>query len=826
MTKKILSIILTASAAAQIYAAPAGDWKVYPTFDRNVLKVVDTPSKTYFQVLGQNVRTSGISTPFRTPYPFLFAYDKGAYELEGLSRRNLLSDNLPSFINYNPDKKYLFIGYSNGNIDLLTDEGRHINIPALTTMSFSTGKEVNSVSFDAENSCVYVALPFGYIVIDDKKGEVPQSCVFNSAVTGICRTGDNILISDGEVLKVLPASERYPRPEAFSVVNGLKKVSELQPLEGGKFLALVQGRLYTALLDNGNVSGLTDITPAELSGFTGLIPNRDGYLAVSSNGLAQITKTGTTTGVIPTKISDNGVPGTWDFSEIWFAEERKGLSSSRYDSGEWTVTREAMMPNAPGVFRATDMLVHPAKGVLVIDHGYHTALQGRDDNTQSHLSGFKNGEWERLAPAYTKPEWSDAHRLPLGLALDPDDSRYVYSGSYYSGLVRYNVDDPDDLVRFSSSGDQFPNQASRIVEILPLNPNMSTYNLAAYPSFDAQGNLWIGTGHTYTTGPRAKEFLMVWPAEARKKGDMSAWTSIEVPDWKANWAQLTQALTHPSNSGIVLSAGGDYGAPILVYDCNKTPELTTDDRMTTLGTIYDAGGTNVAQHYIYKFWEDPQTGLVWTLTDVGLFTFNPRNAFNDNTRVNRIKVARNDGTNLADYLLDGVPVYTLTTDASGRKYFGTGGGGIVVTTSSGDEILGQYTKENSYLPSDIVYGLEYNPATRSIMVSTSEGICEFFPAGTSSGQQKEDSLTIYPNPVRPDYYGWITITGLDDISLVKIVDAAGNLVCELGHPSAGTVQWDGSNMDHKRVRSGVYYVMASGADGSGTTRMGKILVVN
>lgn len=828
MKHRITPLFLSLTGLLTAWAAPAGDWKVYPTFDSNVLKVVDTPSKTYFQVLGQNVKTSGISDPFRTPYPFLFVYDKEADELEGLTKRNMLSDIQPSFISYNADRKYLLVGYSNGNIDLLYDDGKRVNIPALASMTFTLGKEINSVSFDAGASKAYVALPFGFIVLDDRKGEVAESCIFNSNVAAICRAGDYIVISDGKTLKAKPASDKIPTPESFKSVSGLENVTDLQTLADGSFLAISSGRLCTARIADGSLSGLRDITPSGTSGFTTLTPNRDGYLAVSDRDIAQISLNGVSQGSIAAKSSERGVPGSWDFSEIWFAKDREGLSSSRYDGSQWTLTRDFMLPNAPGVFRSTDLTYHPRYGMMAIDHGYHTALQGRDNETPSHLSILQNGEWERYGHVYTKPEWSKAHINPLGLAIDPDDARYVYSGSYYSGLVRYNLGDPADFVRFTTPGDKNPTQGSKLVNILPLNPNMESYALAAYPSFDTQGNLWIGTGHTWTTGARAQENLMVWPAEARKRGDLEGWVGINTPDWAPNWGIIPQALTHSSNAGLIVAENGRYGQPFIIYDYKRTAADTSDDRYVLLSTIYDTDGSSVSHNHIYKFWEDPATGLVWTLTDTGLFTFSPTKMFADNARVSRIKVSRNDGTNLADYLLDGVAVFDIATDSSGKKYFATGGGGLVVTSADGREILGQYTSANSYLPSDVLYSVEYNPSSRSLLISTAEGICEFFPSGSSSSAQQGDdsSLRIYPNPVRPDYYGWINIEGVPDDSLVKIVDAAGNLVKELGVVSGGTAQWDATNMDLKRVRSGVYHVFASPASGSGDVRKGKILIVN
>ncbi len=81
----------------------------------------------------------------------------------------------------------------------------------------------------------------------------------------------------------------------------------------------------------------------------------------------------------------------------------------------------------------------------------------------------------------------------------------------------------------------------------------------------------------------------------------------------------------------------------------------------------------MACHLVYALYEDMQTGLLWVGSDVGLFTINPRKFLSDNGKVNRIKVARNDGTNLADYLLNGVGVNDITSDSQGRKWFATMG---------------------------------------------------------------------------------------------------------------------------------------------------------
>ena len=151
----------------------------------------------------------------------------------------------------------------------------------------------------------------------------------------------------------------------------------------------------------------------------------------------------------------------------------------------------------------------------------------------------------------------------------------------------------------------------------------------------------------------------------------------------------------------------------------------------------------------------------------------------------------------------------------------------MVTSADGRRIYDEFSAENSGLPSNTVYYLEYNPGAKSIMMSTANGLAEF--AIGSSGEEAGDAdrVRAYPNPVAPDYYGWVTIDGLPDDALVKIVDSKGTIVRELGRAEAGSAQWDINNLNYKRVQTGVYYIMASSAsEGGKEVRVGKILVMN
>ena len=193
--------------------------------------------------------------------------------------------------------------------------------------------------------------------------------------------------------------------------------------------------------------------------------------------------------------------------------------------------------------------------------------------------------------------------------------------------------------------------------------------------------------------------------------------------------------------------------------------------------------------------------------------------------VNHLKVPRNDGTNLADYLLDSQIVSQIAVDASNRKWISTIGSGVYLVSENGDEILEHYTTDNSILPSNTVYAVGCDPNSNKVYFGTGQGLVEY-NSTSAPGKENYNEVYAYPNPVKPDFTGWITVTGLMEDSLVKITDSAGNVIVQ-GRSDGSMFVWDGCNHSGERVKSGVYYVMASqNATGSSSACVTKIMVIN
>ena len=170
-------------------------------------------------------------------------------------------------------------------------------------------------------------------------------------------------------------------------------------------------------------------------------------------------------------------------------------------------------------------------------------------------------------------------------------------------------------------------------------------------------------------------------------------------------------------------------------------------------------------------------------------------------------------------------VTAMATDGANRKWIGTQTSGIFLVSSDGSEILKHFNTGNSYLLDNHVTAIACNPNNNSVYIGSPYGMVEYSSDAVPS-ESDFSNVYAYPNPVRPEYSGFITIRGLMDNSLVKIVDAAGNPVFT-GRSTGGMITWDGNNSTGERVKTGVYYVLASqNENDSYSGAVTKILVVN
>jgi hypothetical protein len=166
-------------------------------------------------------------------------------------------------------------------------------------------------------------------------------------------------------------------------------------------------------------------------------------------------------------------------------------------------------------------------------------------------------------------------------------------------------------------------------------------------------------------------------------------------------------------------------------------------------------------------------------------------------------------------------VKKIVVDGGNRKWIATQSGLNLFSPSADEQIL-NFTEEDSPLPSKNIRDLAIDPTSGEIFILTEKGLLSYRSDATEPSEDF-NAIRIFPNPVRPDYQGVMTISGLQENTSIKITDIAGRLINE-SKSNGGTAAWDLQNGKGQRAETGIYLVFCIADDGS-ESFVGKVAVV-
>ncbi|RRA98883.1 type IX secretion system anionic LPS delivery protein PorZ [Larkinella rosea] len=197
-------------------------------------------------------------------------------------------------------------------------------------------------------------------------------------------------------------------------------------------------------------------------------------------------------------------------------------------------------------------------------------------------------------------------------------------------------------------------------------------------------------------------------------------------------------------------------------------------------------------------------GLIWVGTDNGMAVFdNPSAVFTGSVNAYRPVFDRRR-------LLSGESVTALVVDGGNRKWIGTMNG-LYLFNEDGTVLINTFTADNSPLPSSQITDIAIEPTTGEVFIATPNGLVSY--GGTASEPAPVFAgITVFPNPVRPDFGGLVSIRGLVENTVVKIMDAGGQLVFET-RSQGGTATWNLRDYRGRAAETGVYFVFAVAPDG-------------
>ena len=384
------------------------------------------------------------------------------------------------------------------------------------------------------------------------------------------------------------------------------------------------------------------------------------------------------------------------------------------------------------------------------------------------------------------------------VAIDPRNSNHVYVGAR-TGL--YEFMSGKMVASYNKDNSILQGAIDRGRELG--NDYVLVYGLA----YDREGNLWVLNNQT------KKENLI----RVSKDGQMTSFSKPELMKDGVGLSGLSQMRLDSRD---------------LLWFCNDhwiQPGLFSydpkNDKLNAYTRFVNEDGSNVDITAVHCWAEDLDHNI-WVGTTAGPMLLQ-RSQMNEqeNYRFVQVKVPRNDGTNLADYLLAGLEITAMAVDGGGRKWFGTKGNGVYLISADNMKQLQHFVTTNSHLLSNNIQSISINHATGEVFFATDKGLCSYMSDATKAVDSPNDETTYaYPNPVKPGYTGPITIVGLSLNVNVKIVTTNGVLVAE-GTSNGGTFVWNGKDKNGKRVASGVYMVQTADENGDNGT-VCKVAVVN
>ncbi len=376
------------------------------------------------------------------------------------------------------------------------------------------------------------------------------------------------------------------------------------------------------------------------------------------------------------------------------------------------------------------------------------------------------------------------------IVANPKNQNEVYVCSFQKGLLKIKN---NEITLFDHNTS--PPNGPESQQWQPVIPNF-IFVLINGPAFDKDGNLWMSNSLVY-------KGLKVLKANGQ-------WQSVD----------FTNTTTEPfyeRYSKIVIDKNGTKWIPS--FRANGVIAFNENYNNKTL-LIKENDEGNLPNLDVRCLAIDTRNQL-WIGTYRGLRILSSVDRFTTETELTTNPIIiEEDG--VAQELFYQQSILDIAVDGANNKWVSVAGAGVFLVSPNGQETIYRFTTTNSPLPSNNVVDIEIDDATGEVFFATEKGLISFLGINTK-GKDDLSEVFVYPNPVRPDFYGTVKISGLIDSATVKITDVEGNLVHETTS-EGGTIEWDTTAFGKYKVASGVYLIFISSEDGL-ETKVKKVMIV-
>jgi non-canonical purine NTP pyrophosphatase (RdgB/HAM1 family) len=750
---KFLTTLCLLLAVIAINAQKVGEWRTYLA-SYNTTAVAEANNMVFGMADGS-----------------LYSYGKDDNRVTFYSRLTGLSENDIKLIGYNPAVKMLLIAYTNGNIDLMGEDGIY-NLPFLKNAGNIADKEPLDVYFNNERA--YLSCRFGIVVIQMDKREVAETYRFNQPAYSVCIMGETIYASTDEGLRRGNLRDNLLDNNNWSLVSLNSPDVNVKNI---RQLALFQDRLCFRV-DGGGVFYLeTDGTVKTIikhTGLTGMVL-LPGYLAAHTASTLYLFNTLNRYESVNVGVISN-VSALTNNADFWIAGGINGIIGiKRKAENQFETAVSGLNIDGPKRNLTASLTLHGEK-LLITGGGF---VFDRFNNPGT-LMTYENGIWTNFDENQIIPKIGYGIRDFTSVAVDPDDDTHYFVSSFGEGI--FEVKDNQFITLHNHLN-------SALQSVLPNQSISDRYVRVCYVAFDKDKNLWA-------TNRAGRNVMVVRTPDGQ-------WAALTYPGLIESSIVDKILFTSTNMKWLNVPHATGINGGILVVDDNGTPTDNSDDQSFYYDNLRTAGTNNIHGTKFYCIVED-LTGKIWIGSNSGpIICQSPNNI--DNLLFTHI--IREDDNFVPYYFLDGEQINTIAVDGGNRKWIGTAGSGLFLVSPEGDRTILHFDMNNSPLYSNNIQSIVIDSNTGEVFIGTDKGLISYQGDATEPSADYSD-VYAYPNPVRPEIDDRVVITGLMSNSNVKITDLSGNLIHQ-GTSAGGQFVWNCRTRTGSRVATGIYLVLSS-----------------
>lgn len=762
-----LSLIFILCAGVALGQVPVGQWRDHLSYSKTI-----------------DVCTDGQLIYCATPFG-LFSLDPSDQSIGRITKVNVLSDVSVSAIEYDPSTKTIVVGYENGNLDLVRN-GVAYNLSDIKRSSLVGDKEIYHILPYGEK--VYLATGFGIVVIDIPGKEV-------SGTYFIADQGEQLRINDLDIvngqiyastpmgIRVAPINDPFlANFQAWSWLTDVPatvgNMLDIEFFNDVPFINIINDSVNELWFKNPSNS-TWEIIKDDTVQVVNDLQASGGYLVIAGYGSVEALDAGFQPVLqhLYHKGEFINSPSALVLgSDLWFANFTLGLCRHTFNNFDYS-----FMPDGPAN--------GSVRRIASYNNNFWVAPGGSDASwtnlyNLSPISSMVNEKWKSIQPGDGTNTGLSGTRDLMDVAIDPENQSHVFLASWEEGLVEINNGEIINI--YNEHSDNSSLQQSDF-DFFP------DWCGVAGVEFDPDGVLWCTNSWTTSV------------VHARKRNGQ--FVPFDFSPLVIYTDKIGDIL--PTRRGLIWTIVAGKG--VVVLNTNGTLDNDNDDDFKLLSDDEGNGGLPTSDVLCI---EEDLDNEIWVGTVQGIAVFyNPDCIFSEEPCDAEQILIEQDGN--IQILLETEAVSVIRIDGGNRKWVGTQNSGVFLFSADGLNQIFHFNEENSPLLSNSILDISINHETGEVFFATEKGIVSFLGTATNFDQEIEN-VKVYPNPVKKDFSGYITIDGLAYDSDIKITDPSGNIVFTTSS-EGGRAIWNGKTLNGEDAVNGMYLVFATRKDGQASS---------